>query len=48
MKKKQFEPCKMEVKAFADVITTSTEYSGTNGYYDEKGYWVTLEGDGQA
>ena len=48
MEKKQFEPCEMEVKAFADVITTSGEYSGLKGEYDLEGNWIPFGGDGQA
>ena len=47
MEKKQFEPCEMEVKAFADVITTS-DYSGMKGEYDLEGNWIPFGGDGQA
>ncbi len=42
MKKKVFKPCELTVQSFADIITTSGDYNGTNGYYDEKGYWVTF------
>lgn len=48
MKKKQFEPCEMEVRVFADVITTSGPFDGLNGEYDLEGNWITFKGDEQA
>ncbi len=47
MEKKQFEPCQMEIKSFADVITTSGPFTGLNGEYDLEGNWIPFEGDGQ-
>ena len=42
MEKKIFEPCELTVQSFADIITTSGDYNGTNGYYDLEGNWVTF------
>lgn len=46
MEKKIFESCELTIQSFADVITTSGDYNGTNGYYDLEGNWVTF-GEGQ-
>ena len=43
MKKEMFETCEMEIRTFADVITTSNNAT-PKGEYDLSGNWIEFDG----